>query len=171
MPSGSSSAAFGVIGHPAEIATDPVRVENDETPPDGLRLVPVYGIQASAGHGVIAPDFEEVDYTLAFPADYLRSISKSNPKNLVIIGVKGDSMEPTLKDDDIVMVDTSKQNLGFDGLFVLNFDGATHVKRISRSKPEHIVVISDNKANYPPVEYRGADVQVIGKVIWKGGKV
>lgn len=147
------------------------RVEIDEPAPSGTKLVPVYDIRASAGHGALVADFESVEYTLAFPPDYLRSITRANPRDLAIIGVKGDSMHPTLNDDDIVMVDLGKTSLGYDGLFVLRFDGALHVKRISRSRPGHVSVISDNRANYPPVEYRANDVEVVGKVIWKGGKV
>jgi phage repressor protein C with HTH and peptisase S24 domain len=141
-------------------------VESDEG------LVAVYDVSASAGYGMLAESEELAAYSLAFPPNYLKKLTRSNPKNLSIISVKGDSMEPTLHDDDIVMLDFSKRDLNFDGLFVLRFGETLHVKRVARSsKREHVKIISDNREVYPPEVMHLSDVEVVGKVIWKGGKV
>lgn len=135
-------------------------------------LIAVYDVSASAGHGVLAETEELAAYSLAFPPNYLSKLTRSNPKNLSIISVKGDSMEPTLHDDDIVMLDFSKRDLNFDGLFVLRFGETLHVKRVARSsRREHVKIISDNREVYPAEDMHLSDVEVIGKVIWKGGKV
>ncbi len=139
---------------------------------DGEALVPVYNVQASAGPGALV-GYEEVVDRLAFPAGYLRHVTKSHPKNLQIIGVKGDSMQNTLKDDDLVMIDTSKTDLSFEGLFVIKIDGgaALLVKRIGRSSIKgHIKVISDNPA-HPAVDILAEDVTPVGKVVWAGVKI
>lgn len=149
----------------------PDRVENGDAPPNGAALVPVYDVAASAGHGAMV-DYEASAYGLAFPPDYLRRLTSSGPQNLSIISVKGESMEPTLLDDDIVLLDTSKTNLSFDGLFVLRFGDALHIKRIGRSaKRDHITIISDNRDLYPPIDAAVAEVQAVGKVLWYGRKV
>ncbi|MEM8575540.1 MAG: S24 family peptidase [Pseudomonadota bacterium] len=138
-------------------------------PPDVL--VPVHGVTASAGHGAVVVD-EAVEYSLAFPPDYLRNITNSKPDKLAIISVKGESMEPTLLHDDVVLLDTSKTNLSYDGLFVLRFDDALHVKRVGRSAKEgHVTIISDNKTLYPPIEAAIDSISPIGKVLWYGRKV
>lgn len=135
-------------------------------------LVPVYDVAASAGHGANVDDYEAIAFSLAFPQDYLRRVTRASLQNLAIISVKGDSMEPTLKDDDVVMLDRSKTNLSYDGLFVLRFGEALHVKRVTRAaKPGHITIISDNRDAYPMQEWPEDQVSVIGKVIWVGGKV
>ena len=138
---------------------------------DDVALVPVYSVYASAGPGALVTSEEIVD-RLAFPPNYLRHITKSKPEHLAIIGVKGDSMSPTLKDDDLVMIDTKKVDLSYDGLFVIRDGGeALLVKRIGRaSRRGYVMIISDNKDN-PPVERPGEDVEVVGKVIWAGVKV
>lgn len=134
-------------------------------------LVPIYNVMASAGHGS-AIDDEEISSVLAFPEGYLRHITQTPAQHLAVIGVKGDSMAPTLNHDDIVMLDRSKRSLAYDGLFVLRYDEALHVKRVSRSpRPGHILVISDNRGDYPPFEVPLQDVQAVGKVIWYGRKV
>jgi phage repressor protein C with HTH and peptisase S24 domain len=134
-------------------------------------LVPVYDVEASAGHGAVV-EYESIAYSLAFPPDYLRRLTKADPRHLSIISVKGDSMEPTLKDDDIVMLDASKTSLSFDGLFVLRYDEALHVKRIGRAPvQENVTILSDNRGLYPPLELARKEVTVIGKIIWYGRKV
>lgn len=148
------------------------RVENGAVVPDGLDLVPVYSISASAGSGTYV-GAEESDHSLAFPPDYLKRIvgNKSTRQGLSIIGVKGESMWPTLNDDDIVMVDHSKTGLGFDGLFVVRLDGTLHVKRIGRSSvPGHVKIISDNP-NADNIDMSVEMVEPVGKVIWYGRKV
>ncbi len=148
----------------------PTHVENGEDGPDGHKLVPVYDVQASAGFGALV-DYEEQTHSLAFPPDYLRKLTAGSPKDLVIISTKGDSMEPTLLDDDIVLVDTSKTHMGFEGMFVLRHNDTLLVKRAGMAaRPGHVMLISDNKA-YPPVEALLSDLTVVGKVLWYGRKV
>lgn len=134
-------------------------------------LVSVYDVKASAGNGILVED-ERVIEQLAFPPDYLSRITKAKPKDLAIIGVKGDSMSPTIGDDDVVMIDTSKRDLSFDGLFVIKDGGASLlVKRIGRgARSGHIMVISDNPT-YPNTERAVEDIEVVGKVVWYGRKV
>jgi phage repressor protein C with HTH and peptisase S24 domain len=145
------------------------KAASDDMPHD---LVPVYDVFASAGDGVLVLSEDHVE-SMAFPAGYLRWLTRANPRDLAIIGVKGDSMHPTLADDDVVMLDRSKRDLSYDGLFVIRDNGdALLVKRIGRARtPGHVTVISDNRALYDPVEKALKDIEVIGKVIWAGGKV
>lgn len=135
---------------------------------EGGDLVNVYNVEASAGGGAVVDD-ESVAYQLSFPPGYLRSITSANPRDLAIISVKGKSMEPTLADNDVVMIDTTKRDLSFDGLFVLRDGGASLlVKRVSRGRRRGtVVLVSDNPA-YPPAERDVEDVEIIGKVVWRG---
>lgn len=147
------------------------RVENGEKPPAPAKLVPVFDLAASAGHGALV-DYETIAYSLAFPPSYLDKLTRSHPKNLAIISVKGESMLPTLKDDDIVMVDTSKKNIGYDGMFVIRHIDVIKVKRL-RLSPDRtaITLVSDNSTLYQPETWPAEEIEVIGRVIWVGGKV
>lgn len=144
---------------------------DDSSAPDAT-LIPVYNVEASAGGGAVVSTEYQVD-SLSFPEGYLRRITQSNPRDLAVISVKGDSMTPTLDDDDVVMLDVSKRDLSYDGLFVIRDNGdALLVKRIGRATRSGFVsLISDNNKHYPTVERAWDDIEVIGKVIWKGGKV
>lgn len=136
----------------------------------GGDLVNVYNVAASAGFGALVTEESIVD-RLAFPPGYLRHITSAHPKNLAIIGVKGKSMEPTLSDDDIVMIDLTKTDLSYDGLFVVRDGGdSLLVKRISRGPRRGTVLLVSDNPQYPNQERTFEDVDVVGKVIWKGVK-
>lgn len=134
-------------------------------------LVTVYDIEVSAGNGYVAPDFEAQAGQLAFPPGYLRTITSAPVQALAIVTVKGDSMSPTLREGDVVMIDTTKRNLGFDGLFVLRMDGALHVKRVTRGgRGGQVRIMSDNRESYPATERELSEVEAVGKVLWYGRK-
>lgn len=144
----------------------PERADADSNSP----MVPVYDVQASAGFGALI-DYEEQTHSLAFPPDYLRKLTGGSVKNLVIISVKGDSMEPTLLDDDIVLVDRSKTHIGYEGMFVLQHNDTLLVKRSGMAaRSGFVTLISDNKS-YPPIEASLTELKVVGKVLWYGRKV
>jgi phage repressor protein C with HTH and peptisase S24 domain len=147
-------------------------VHDDDEASSGVTLVNVWDIEARAGHGAVVPEYEAVAYKLAFPPDYLRTITTVHPSNLEIISVKGKSMVPTLDNDDIVMIDRSKRQIGYDGVFVLQMDDTLHVKRITRAARRGFVrIISDNDREFPPFERAVEDIEVIGKVVWAGKRM
>jgi phage repressor protein C with HTH and peptisase S24 domain len=133
-------------------------------------LVPVYNVEAGAGPGRIV-DFEEHIANLAFSPRYLSEMTAARGRDLAAIRIRGDSMEPTLLDNDIVLIDRTRTSLDHDGLFILRFGEALHCKRIGRGRSRTTVqVISDNRI-YPPVEMDRSEIDVIGRVLWFGRKV
>jgi phage repressor protein C with HTH and peptisase S24 domain len=146
----------------------PVKLRLVESAPS----IPVYDVTASAGHGAFLVDNEEVTDRLSFPPGYLRELTSTPVANLRIIRTKGDSMVPTIAEDDLVLVDMAKRDLSFDGIFVIRDDGAALlVKRIGRAaRRGYVMVISDNP-RYAPTERLLAEIEVIGKVIWMGVRV
>ena len=132
-----------------------------------LVQVPVMNVEASAGHGALA-EREAQSRQFGFGEGWLRQLKVSQASSLSIIGVVGDSMEPTLHDGDEVMVDLGDaQSRLRDGIYVLRMDGALNVKRIAiEPKGRQISVTSDNPA-YP--SWHGLDrrnVSVVGRVRW-----
>ena len=158
--------SFFGLGEDASAVAD--RQDGDERT---YALIPVYDVEASAGPGLVAPETEAVAYRLELPADYIASLTDSHPRHLQVISVKGVSMLPTLKPGDLVMIDRAKTSLTYDGLFVLDIDGAILVKRIGRSpRPGFVTVISDNDREQPSFERAMKHIKVLGKVIWAGVK-
>ncbi len=138
---------------------------------DAPDLVPIYDVTVSAGHGMVPAEGEAIIDHMALPPGYLRHITSTPVGKLAIVTVRGDSMAPTLHDKDVVMIDTTKRNLGYDGLFVLRMDGALHVKRVSRGSRNGVVrILSDNRDAYPPTERDLSEIDAVGKVLWYGRK-
>ncbi len=93
--------------------------------------------------------------------------SRSSFPRLRVLPAIGDSMEPTLKDGDFVLVDTGKVVPDVDGIFVLRTPDRLFIKRISYDAEHGPVVTSDNPSARPLgslSKIRG--VQIVGKVIW-----
>lgn len=169
---GVNRSAVLILSSPSDEMPTPRFIAASQPKAMSSELVPVYDIAASAGDGAFVAEYEAEADRLAFPSNFLRKLTQNSIDNLAIISVKGESMEPTLLDDDIVLLDCTKTNLSFDGLFVLRFDDALHVKRVSRApKRGYVTIISDNQTLYPSIEMATAEVDVVGKVLWYGRRV
>ena len=129
--------------------------------------VPRLALGASAGPGAFSPDEQPIG-AFRFSARWLRDRGL-DPAMLSAIAVAGDSMEPTLRDGDEILVDRRPGPLR-DGIHVVRVDEAVLVKRLDTGFPGRIVLISDNAA-YRSVEMGSGDVDIIGRVVWKSGRL
>ena len=129
--------------------------------------VPRLDLDASAGPGAVAQD-EQAIGTFRFSAAWLRR-QGLDPRQLSAIAVAGDSMEPTLRDGDEILVDGTPRALR-DGIHVVRVGESLLVKRIDLGRPGRIGLISDNSA-YRAIELAPQEVTVIGRVVWKSGKI
>ena len=129
--------------------------------------VPRLPLGASAGPGALA--LEELPIgAFRFSARWLRE-QGLDPRMLSAIRVEGDSMEGTLRDGDEILVDRSPRPLR-DGIHVVRTGEALLVKRVDLGRPGTITLVSDNPA-YRPIELSPEEVQVIGRVVWKSGRL
>ncbi len=137
-----------------------------------LVQVPILAVEASAGHGALA-EMEAKSAQFGFDPLWLRKLTATKATGLSIIGVRGDSMEPTLSDGDDVLVDLDdNQSRLRDGIYVLRMDDSLNVKRIAiEPQGRKISVVSDN-SSYPSwnnLERRA--VHIVGRVLWFGRKM
>jgi len=129
--------------------------------------VPRLALGASAGPGALA-DAEAATDRLRFSQRWLRTLGL-DPAQLTVIEVAGDSMEPSLRDGDEILVDRSPRGWR-DGIHVVRIDDVLLVKRLEHGAGGTIRVISDNPA-YPASTRPAAEVAIIGRVVWKGGRI
>lgn len=120
---------------------------------------------ACCGNGIEAFQ-ENVIGQWSMPLFDFKTISTtSNPDNVKMLRVKGDSMAPTIKDADWVLVDTSFRSPDSDGIYLLKISTGLAIKRLQGSVGNNIIIISDNP-KYPPVTAASGDVQICGKIIY-----
>ena len=129
--------------------------------------VPRLALGVSAGPGAL-DNSEQAGGSLRFARAWLRQ-QGLDPAILSSVEVVGDSMEPTLRDGDEILVERT-QGPPRDGVHVVRLDGTLLVKRLDTSRPGKLVLISDNRA-YPPIEATPDETQVIGRAVWKSGRI
>ncbi|MEW6314750.1 MAG: S24 family peptidase [Pseudomonadota bacterium] len=139
---------------------------------DEFIFVPHYNVKASAGHGSIIHSEQVVDH-LAFREKWVRDALGVTQKDLALISVKGDSMEPTLSNGDQILIDMRKGRIEDDAVYVLQYNGVLLVKRIQRKLDGSVVVKSDNQYYEPETldaKAAGALI-VVGRVVWAGRRM
>ncbi|WP_246658402.1 helix-turn-helix transcriptional regulator [Rhizobium sp. FKY42] len=167
-PKRVDSGVDGVINTPDGRA---LMIQAKRTAPDGFALVPRLDIQASAGNGRLATTEEPLDY-LAFQADWLRGRG-INPAFARILTAKGDSMEETIRDGDVLLVDTSIDRVRDNSIYVVVYGDMVLVKRIHGRINGSLQLISDNP-RYPPEEVAPGEVDqlnIAGRVMWFGRSI
>lgn len=148
------------------IETDPLATTNGD-----FGTVPVYDIEASAGHGALI-DEERVISEVAFRRDWIQQQGWVF-RNLAAITSRGDSMEPTIPDGSLVLIDTAGDLKVEDGVCVLRVDEHLMIKRLQRLIDGGLKIMSDNPAYPDQIVAKESlkDLEVVGRVIWVGHRL
>ncbi|MBJ7553124.1 XRE family transcriptional regulator [Marinomonas spartinae] len=131
-------------------------------------MIPGYKIQVSAGPGT-APMEEEPTRFLAFRHKWLK-YRGLNEKDLVLVFTRGDSMEPTISDNNTLMIDTSQRDMIDGSIYVIRTDNHLVVKRVQKLINKGLLLLSDNKDYKEQIiePNEANDLEVIGRVVWIG---
>jgi phage repressor protein C with HTH and peptisase S24 domain len=190
---GASDLAEGLtdVGDP-----QPVPVEGSFDPdygarpydggiPPGMVRVREVELYAGAGGGGEIPtqytrnadgSWSQTDKVLAsvtFPAVWLAQMGL-DPYWTDLVRVRGDSMFPEIDDGDWVFVDRRIHRLEVDDIYLI-WDGwgivvkSLRIVRSSRNSPRVMVISANPK--YPPEEMPADDIQIIGRVHFRIGRV
>lgn len=143
-------------------------------------------ISAHAGDGAIAIRQVDIGYAMGagreiedypdempvlFDAGFLASLTRASADCLYVARGDGDSMFPTIVNQDQVMIDTSQRQLNMqDRIWAVSVHGAGMIKRLRTIGPNRVRIISDN-ALIPPEEVDADDIFIAGRVVWIGRKV
>jgi len=120
-------------------------------------------IYASAGGGAENYDATS-DYLYVDQAVLERTGVACKADAIEAINVLGDSMEPTLHEGNVVLVDRTQQRWQRGGIFVVATVGGLFIKRLQPKANGAVELISDNPA-YPPERIESSDVRILGKVV------
>ena len=133
--------------------------------------LPLLDVTASAGPGIENPFPETVDH-LPFAKRWLAELNV--PQNAAyLLDLGGDSMEPTIRDGSICLMDTRFHTPRIEGIYALIDGKDVRIKRIGRGWEGKIVLISDNE-RYESETLAAPEAEALriaGKIVWAGGKV
>lgn len=139
----------------------------DSTDKYWVKYYPSVAVSAGGGAYESEDNFE----SLEVPQYFINMLGgQENLKNIDAINVVGDSMEPTLNNDNIIFVDKTRNDAARDGIYAFTTVHGLFVKRIQKRVDGNLDIISDNK-DYPSQILSAGDIKVVGKVISSFGMV
>lgn len=121
-------------------------------------------IKASAGNGYCNSEISDVEI-ISLPKAIVNK--RVNTGKIDAIRVHGDSMTPTIKDNDIIFIATNMVEVYDNKIYVIRYGDEIRVKRIFKRRGEKILLRSDNQA-FPDEEISNYDeeVAILGQVIY-----
>jgi len=130
-------------------------------------LLTSYNVKAGAGAEGFLPDTLE---STKLPVSN-QFLNGCNPEFLHIIQVAGDSMQPTIRPNDWLIIDMvsngimNRQFEKVDGIYLISKDGSIQIKRLAFRGTKGVDIISDNPMY--PVENdldRSIELVILGKL-------
>ena len=164
---------FGIVldQHPGDAVAIPpgmmrVRAVGDDDP--GMTQIMKVTLKVQAGITGFRVEPEHHDgKTMSVPTDWVIN-ERFVASDLLAIGVRGESMEPSLYDGDVIVVNTGDKKLVDGSVYAINYEGEVVVKRLTRDAGMWWLS-SDNadQRKYHRKLCKGAECIVIGKVVRK----
>lgn len=175
-----------VLGFPPEQLVDLVH------PRDGQqKIVPIAGPAPTledfaAEHGIVF--LEEVDLALGmgatyldgnaevlsivpFKEDWLRGIAPAGVEHLKVVRGRGDSMQPTIMDGDLVVVDLSQTRIDDqDRIWAIAYGDLGMIRRVRKTPRGSLLLMPDNSVVRPD-EVGDGEAHIMGRVIWIGRRI
>lgn len=136
-------------------------------PTDDVATVGIQYIDLAFGLGATYTDLPVEIEVLHFPKVWIDSITHSPPALLTWTRGRGDSMQGTINDGDLVLLDRSKRKVDEqDAIWAFTIGDVAALKRL-RVKGDRFIIMSDNelvKDDEEPIDF----VNIVGRVIFVG---
>lgn len=155
------------------------QVPGPDSLPEGSVLVPRFEVRAAAGAGSLVLS-EEIGSYFAVERHWLARSLPSWAGTNASVGIlegSGDSMEPTIRDGDLVMAVRDPPEYAVDrgGVFLVLHHGQLRIKRLQVDMQSgDITLISDNPRYAPepvPKARLEFDLRVLAQIFFAGGRL
>jgi phage repressor protein C with HTH and peptisase S24 domain len=153
---------MGEVDDPAEgfIAPPSAAVLADE-----LGIVGVRELDLTLGMGATYLDVPVTQRLRYFDRDWLAQHTRAAPESLIFAQGMGDSMEPTIHDADLLLIDTSQRHLNMaDKIWAVAYAHCGAVKRLRPRADGGVVMGSDNPLVSDQIAYDG-EMELLGRVV------
>lgn len=130
-----------------------------------LGIVGLREIDLSLGMGATYLDVPVTETMRYFDEGWLRTYTRSKPEDLIFAQGIGDSMEPTIRDSDLLLIDVSQRTLNIsEKIWVVAYAHCASVKRLSPRADGGIDMLCDNQLVPNRTAYDG-EMHIIGRVV------
>lgn len=154
FPGWASSKAVNSIPLPTRVSTD-----------DDIVEIIGLDLSLSMGPGTLIEEFVEAD-PVRIGLRFVQDITRTPSDRLRFVTGIGDSMEPTLRHGDRVLVDINERQLSrMNGIYWIDHYGAHGIKRLRASGKGKVMIMSDNP-NVPDFEVDAEELRIEGRIVW-----
>lgn len=137
---------------------------------DEFDLVPIQRIDLEYGMGEMATNVPIETDVLHFPRAWVEAITSTPPALLTFARGRGDSMQPTIQDNDMILIDRSQQRvLEQDAIWAVAMGDVGMIKRV-RVRGESVILLSDN-AHVPEDRVTPDEIYIVGRVVFIGRRL
>jgi phage repressor protein C with HTH and peptisase S24 domain len=165
------SDTTGAAAEPSAVYRLNFKAQNKQIDSSEFELVPFFDVEAAAGAGSQV-NSELQTSEMAFRRDWLSSKGLQADK-CALIKARGDSMEQTIYDGDLLLVDTRIHSIKDDALYIIESDNHLIVKRIQQTLDGSLMIISDNPRYEKQIiePKRAKELKIVGRVRWYGHEI
>lgn len=105
-----------------------------------------YDVRGAMGGGQVTHDYPEMLQDVKVSLRHLRELGLTfqEPHHLKLVTGWGQSMAPTIKDRDPLIVDVHIREFVGDGVYFFSWGGHEYIKRLQVADDDHFEMISDN---------------------------
>lgn len=133
-----------------------------------------YDVRAAMGGGQIPHDYPEMLQDVRVSPQHLREMGVEFKEHfhLKMVTGWGQSMAPTIKHRDPLLVDISVREFAGDGIYMFSWEGHLYIKRLQWIGDEQFSMISDN-TRHPAQTIRADDAFIQARVllVWNANLV
>lgn len=125
-----------------------------------------YDVRAAMGGGQIPHDYPEMLQDVRVSPQHLREMGVEFKEHfhLKMVTGWGQSMAPTIKHRDPLLVDISIREFVGDGIYMFSWEGHLYIKRLQWVGDDQIKMISDNTM-HPPQTIRADETYIQARVL------
>lgn len=153
----------GETDDPSEGALPAPRADDIAEQLDAV-MIPEVQVSFSMGGGTVVEDWPVVRH-VPISRDWLRTFTNSSPEHLAVTRGDGDSMFPTILDQDLIILDLSdKTPRKQDRIWAMSYGGLGMVKRLRALPDGSYEIHSDNK-EIPPMRAVDDELHIVGRVV------
>ena len=138
--------------------------EHPETDPlidyEHIDILPTYAGMGGGGTG--EGSFE----TALISRRLIREELQSRPEHLLLINVRGDSMEPLFRHGDQLLIDRRDVRPTQPGPFALLYDDGYVVKNVELLRKKGKVRVFSSNPAYEPEEFDPEEITIMGRPVW-----
>lgn len=159
----------------AQPATNVITADFSRRPIRGDEIrIAHYDVRGAMGSGKLVREYPEMLRDVTVSQEHLRElgVKYKDPAHLKMITGDGESMAPTIRHLDPLIVDASIREFTGDGIYAFTWQGLFYIKRLQMRGPDHFRMLSDNTLHLPEdIRVDETYIQARVLLVWNARRV